>query len=222
MPRRYAKKPRKGGRPKKAIGQSNLGAALQLAQAAWNGVKYIRGLVNSEVYRLDGSISGNADTTGFVVPLMAVAQGDGDGARTGNSILAKSLQIRVSVARAGANTSVANTVGMMIVRDNQQVADTSPTIAQVLESVDPRAFLNSDTVGRFSILKRKTFDLDLNGNGGSVFNWYKTWQFGHHIRYNGTAGTDIQREGLYLMVVGTEPTNAPSVNGFFRLSYHDN
>lgn len=197
-------------------------SVAQMASKAIKGVNYIRGLVNSEMLKQDFSTSSALDiATGVVTHLTAFAIGDDDFNRTGNSIYVRHIYSRGEIVMDSAATST--TVRLMLVQDTQQVGDTSPVVNDIIGGTD-NSFkvyrpLNADTVGRFSILYSRNFIL--NSQRPSVlFNIRKTMRL--HVRYNGTATTDIQRNGLYLVAFSNEATNTPDISSITRVSYHDN
>lgn len=195
----------------------------QAAKYAWQGVKYLTGLVNSEMYKWDviENVASINNTLSYVAHLSAIPQGDGDAARTGNSLLAKSLNLKglLQWNSSAAYTSCA--VRVAIVMDTQQIGDTSPNNANVFESNAPWSHLNSETVGRFKLLKSMFINLT---NDKKAFNLNINIPMQTHIRYNGTAGTDIQRNGIYIMASSNvASTDSPPVLSYeARLSYHDN
>lgn len=201
--------------------RKRVGAA---AYAAYRGVQYLKGLVNSEIFTAEGNTTSTAVTnSGVVTHLSAIAQGDGEHARTGNSVLAKYLTLRGKLVMHGSASSTL--VRMLVVRDTQQVGDTSPALSAVLDAASTNqclAPMNADTKGRFSKLYDRTFCLDTD-RPSSVFKInLKLGKRGSHIRFNGTASSDIQRGGLYFMIVSDEATNQPTYVKFYRLAYHDN
>ena len=193
--------------------------ALDLAGKAYSGVKYLKGLVNSEMYDIINTATNSPIlNTGSMVPLHQIAQGDGSDARTGNSILARSLFFRL-VFKCNSSATV-TTVRFMIVRDTQQVADTTPTAATILNSADPLSPLCLTVEGRFSVLKDKL--ITLNNVDSKSVPMKKFMNLYTHIRFNGAAGTDIQKNGLYALFISDEATNTPTISYNFKLSYHDN
>jgi len=217
--KRYGRRPGRRRRPwfaqKYSIGQ--------LARKAWSGVKYIKGLVNSEMYKMDIGITSNTfyNDGSACSALTGVAQGDGDGARTGNSILVKSLQVKGVVTRTTSGDAV-QTCRIVIVQDRQNVADSSnPGYTTVFASSYPQTMLNALTVGRFSILYDNIFTLDTAKCLSKFFNIYIPLNC--HVRFNGAASTDIQRNGIYMFTISTQATtNQPVLSWTGRLSYHDN
>lgn len=196
---------------------SNARSAWALAKSAWSGVKYIKGLVNSEVYKYDLDVTPTTDTSGTVTHISAVAIGDGDNNRTGNGIFVRSIYLRGTMIKHASATSTF--VRMLIVQDTQQASDTIPPITGVLESIAINAPLNSDAVGKFNILRDKVFVLN-SQHPQQVLQEYIPLKV--HVRFNGTAGTDVQRNNMYVMFFSNEATNAPTVAYSSRVSYHDN
>lgn len=216
--RKRAMRPRRG-----RGGYRNYKNALALATTAWKGVQYLKGLVNSELFKVDVALPSQAfSTTGAVTHLTAIGQGDTDATRTGNSILLKSVELRMLVQRVAANVVLGNLCTCMLVQDNQQIGDTAPAISDVLEGAGGLAFLNNLTVGRFTILRRWDFCLDTVGDNARVIRFRKYWPQGHHVRYNGIASTDQQKGAIYFMCMGDQAANVPLGDGSVRLSYHDN
>lgn len=197
-------------------------SVAQAASAALKGVNYIRGLVNSEMFKYDQSAtSGTISNTGAIINLVGLAQGDSEDQRTGNSIYVR--HINASGMLAINASGVATSVRVMLVIDKQQLGDTTPSVADILEdtgtAVAPYSKLNALTVGRFSVLSSRVYML--NADRPSV-SWFVKRSMRHHVRYNGPANTDIQRGGLYLVVISNEGTNTPSWTRNIRTSYHDN
>lgn len=197
-------------------------STLQLAQKALKGVRYIRGLVNSEMFHYDTTFSSAAIvSTGANTHLTALAQGDSATGRTGNSILLRSLTYRF---RLEVNSAVTLDTGVTVIIfiDTQQVSDTSPAVTDVLTTATCESLLNLNAVGRFKILSRKTYILTPASGGRPAIEVNNTMNLYKHVRYNGTASTDVQKNGLYVMFISSEPTNTPVVTGAFRIGYHDN
>ena len=190
----------------------------QMAQSAWQGVRYLKSMINSELHV--------ADFTGFVAPttagdgvaLSALAQGDGIQDRSGNSVLAKKVYIRASLQLHASATRSAFRVA--IVRDEQQVGDSTPPYEQCFSpGGGVLSALNSANIGRFSILYDRTYVVDSDTPLKMV---EVTVPLNHHLRFNGGASTDIQKGGVYMLVCSSEATNCPTFTYRARLMYHDN
>lgn len=221
MPRKYS---RRSTRRRRTPWYRKKYNAMQLAMKAVRGVNRIRGLVNSERMYLDTTLSmGSFPAKSYVFPLHLISVGDISGTRTGNSILARSLYVRAFV-NINSSVTLSSRVCLVLVKDKQQIADVSPGITDVFTSTDPEAQIkvgaSNNVGGRFKILWRKNYTL-IPGQRPTI-NVDKYWKLYDHIKYNGTAGTDIQKNGYYLMLLTSESTNFVSMNGNARLGYHDN
>lgn len=196
-------------------------STAQIARAAWRSAKYIRGLVNSEMFHLDQSISLAAQSS--ITHITGLTQGDEFTQRTGRSILLKSINLGGSLQ---IHPSVSQNTRIMIalVQDKQQVSDTAPLITDIFTTgTSPHTFLNANTLGRFTILWRKHYTLSpATGGGKDAYSFSKFTPMNCHIRYNGTTSTDIQKNGVYLVVITSEATNYPTVELTSRISWHDN
>lgn len=193
-------------------------SAKDLAKQALRQAWRLRGLVNSEMCKLDNGASASVTNSNAqsLIPLAGLERGDGDDQRTGNSIFARALNGNLFFEK---NTSATFTyIRMMLVIDTQEVADGVPSVAAVLQS-DYASHLNTSSVGRFKVLRSKV--ITLNSNAPSR-NLKINIPMRHHIRYNGSATTDTQKGQIYLLLLSSEATNTPTVRYNLRLSYHDN
>lgn len=192
-----------------------------LASYAYAGVKQLKRLVNVEKKKFDQTIDTTVSSTGTVLPLSNVAQGDTDQSRDGSSIKPLYLygKTRMTLYNAGGDTNLR----VMVFQDNQQVSDTSPSISDVLDGSYALDFtmcpLNNNTVGRYSILMDKNYTLYTDKP--ILVSEIKLTLTGH-IRYNGANGTDIQKNGLYILLVSNQATEVPTFQFAPRLTYTDN
>lgn len=194
--------------------------AAQIAGKALAGVKYLKGLVNSELLKVDqGSLGVTITDTGSnVFQFCNIGQGDTLSGRTGNSILLKSINIKMLIHQNPSATQT--TFRCILFQDNQQISDTLPNITNLLDGTSVIAFLNASQAGRFQILKNWLITLDSAKQQMYRISHYQKFQ--HHVRFNGTAGTDIQKGGIYMIIFSDEATNQPTLDYNFRTSYHDN
>lgn len=189
-----------------------------VARKAMAGVRYLKSLVNSETFHKDSSVSGAVSTTPSVNHLTAIATGDADASRTGNSILCKRLTYNMSI---NMNVSSSDTwLRMVLLVDTQQVGDTAPQWTDVFSAATISSLLNVETLGRFTILRDKIYTMSISGRRNLQLKGSIPLKF--HTRYNGNNSTDIQKNGVYLMFLSNEATNTPTVTSVWRLHYHDN
>lgn len=195
-------------------------STLQLAQKSWQAIKYLKGLVNSE--RMYSDTTHQIQAQNQVQRIVNVAQGDGPSQRTGNSILLRSIYIRGQIEINSAVSS--NTrFTLAIVRDMQQISDTSPSASDIFEDpTDSESMIKRDTAGRFKVIYRKTSFLAPVASGKNVqmIKIYKGMR--EHLRYNGTGVGDVQKGFYYLVLLTSETTNFPNLQVVSRVSYHDN
>lgn len=217
--RRYVRRPYRRYRKSTKSGWTWSNAAA-MAASALKGVNYIKGLVNSEVYKLDTNNSFFPTTSGAVTNLFALAQGDGDSARTGNSIFVRMININYTVAYNTAATGVGQCVRGWLILDTQQASDeTTVSFTDIFNNQNVNSQLNPDTVGRYKILKKVTHYVSAD-KPKVQFNIIKKMR--HHVRYNGPASTDLQKGAIFWVVCSDQATNAPTVTYSNRISYHDN
>lgn len=196
-------------------------STLQLAKKAWYATKYLKGLVNSEMFHKNNTFTLGAAQS-QIWSMVNVAIGDDDASRTGNSILLRNLYVRGTIEINSAVTGDTR-VTCMLVKDKQQIADSSPSISDIVTSAtDPDTLLATGTLGRFKIMWRKTYILTPASGGRNALSLNKYWKIYDHVRYNGPLGTDTQKNGYYLVVISSENVNYPSVRFNTRTGYHDN
>lgn len=168
-----------------------------------------------------------ADTVGAVNHITAIEQGDLVSNRTANKIRIKALYVQVRVSTASIDALVEGFARFYVVQDLQQVADTNPTATQILNATNTpqNTLMNVSTQGRFRILY--TFPLmDLtmirstNAIQSSV-QFYRKFGLDIPLVFNGTAGTDIQKNGIYVVVVVNDTSDVADFDGISRVTYVD-
>jgi len=189
-----------------------------LAKQIWN----MKGLINSERFQYTKNLTlTNAQVS--ITQLNDIAQGDTNITRTGNSIFMRSLTMKGYLQANTSSTVEATKVMVAVVVDTQQIGDTTPNIGDIFVSgTDPHSFLNTNTPGRFKILKRWQYILTskTGDNPAKNFEWYHDMRL--HAKYNGTGAGDIQKNGIYLVTIGSEASLFPTIYINNRISYHDN
>lgn len=192
--------------------------AVQLASKALRGLSYVKGLVNSEMFHNTISNTSNPTPLGTIVPLTNIAIGDSNVTRTGNSLFVRSIVMNMNCSQNA--SALDNTfIRMILFIDTQQVSDTSPVSGDIFATTGPNALVNLDSAGRYKFLKTWEFALSTQ-NPAKVIKYYKNIR--HHVRYNGSAATDVQKGGIYLALVSSQSTNVPTLNYHVRIGYHDN
>lgn len=223
--KRRAKKSKVSKKPQK---MTEADMAWHLAKKAWEGLKYVKTLINSELLKLDKTHNVFTTTiTGYADSFVSIAQSDTEAGRTGNSVLIKAVRLQAMVR---INTSTPNPctyVRIIILRDTQEITDLLyPAIDDVLESVADssiiRSPLNAQTVGRYTILADTSFPIDTYHPQKSYSVYCPVMK---HTRYNGASTTDIQRGNIFFYVLTDGVTvglNNPTCDVNTRTYYHDN
>lgn len=150
-----------------------------------------------------------SSTAAVVASLYHIAQGDGQEQRTGNRLLAKAVKMRWSLHR---DTSLASLARVILVRDNQQVADSTPSATTFFGAgiTNPViAFKDlANRRGRFDVLMDRTYEIGPAGSGKENHFDSLYLPVNHRVGFNGPLNTDIQKGGVYLIAC----TNSADVN----------
>lgn len=202
---------------KRGKGPFNDKTCLITANKAWALAKWLKERINAEKKVFDNTVTATPDTSGAVTHLSAIADGITENERVGLSIKSVALNVKGS---ANLHVSATSTyLRAIYFVDLQQVSDTSPGVTDVLQSASVNSFLNPDTFGRFKILSDRRYKL--NTDQPNVLHSLNK-KLNHHIRFNGTLGSDIQKGGLYLLTISSEAANTPTYSTQCRVRYYDN
>jgi len=195
------------------------GRTARRALAAFRGAA---SLLNAEIKHHDTGISSSVSSSGAVVYLGAVPQGDGTTSRDGNSLKLKGAHLRLSCTM---NTSATrSTVRWMLVAD-VRCAGSNPSISDILVSSSVTALPNLVAEpNRFLILEEGVWTLSSTGEQSGYVAITAPALVDCHLVFAGTAGTVADAAGLavFLVMVSSEATNTPSVSGAGRLLFVDN
>lgn len=199
----------------------------------YKDVMYLKSLVNSELHYKFNSYTGqNISTSGSIFHLSAISQDDTNYGRSGNTVLPRYLNMQIRlVADSSAVSPVVDTVRLLVFRwkDNS-----TPVIADIFENTSMPVYspLNDNISGnvkdrKIQIIKSKIFNLGIEANSITAF--YKkvidlnppSNEVKAHIKFDDTTTTSPQG-GIYMLLVGRQPTYTTSMEGSMKLSFHDN
>lgn len=189
-----------------------------MAAKALTGVYKLRGLINSEMHKLDTEISGSMVSTWSLNPIHLIAQGDAYNQRAGNAVLVRAINWKGSVIVNDLNSPIQCCI--CLIQDTQQIDSNVPNGGDIFEQQTPYSHLNHKYVGRFKILARKNFALNKEGRPEAVFNINVPLYT--HLRWSGVLSSAICKNGLYTCIIGTAVSDYPQIVSTVRLSYHDN
>lgn len=170
------------------------------------------------------------DYTGHRHSMCLIAQGSGEDQRIGRMITPHSFTAKIQLTNI-ATASSANVVTWtaVIIRDNQQVGDAIPALSDVFNSMGttsaPMSLIQAGNKGRFSILRRWSGVLYATTGAGNTryLDLYHRFKKPFNVRYNGTASTDIEANGLVFALITNRPgtDNFVYATGVGRLWYTD-
>lgn len=192
----------------------------------YKDVMYLKSLVNSELHYTYGTYTGQAiSSSGSVFHLSAIPQDDTNYGRSGNSVMPRYLSVIVNLL-----AQEVDTVRLLIFRwkDNS-----TPTISDLFEnpSVPVYSPMNDNITGnardrKIDIIKSKLMLMDKTDRDGFLYK--KTFdlnppakQIKDHVRFDDTA-TTAPLGGIYMVLVGRQPTLTTNFDGMHKLSFHDN
>lgn len=178
-------------------------------------VQYLKKAINVERKYYDYSVAQSINSTGSMLLLNTVGQGDSVVLRDGNSIKCVSMHMQFYVA---INASATHTlVRLMLIRDKQ--SGLSPGITDVLANSNVNSFRNLVNGKRFQVLYDRRLQLDKDEKDSFLITYNKKCQ--QHFVYDGTSSTPNTNR-IYLLLLSSEATNTPTIGGYFRMRFVDN
>lgn len=186
-------------------------------KAAWNIAKYY---LNPEKKVIDvAETQTTPGTSGTVVLLSGIAQGDDITNRNGRSIRCTSLLFRAAI---NINASAVNTWVRYILFTDKATAGSAPAVTDVLKEAKITAPLNASNAPRFHIFRDRVYALD--GVGLKNVHMEEFIKYREHIKYIGTDAT-ITSAGvgtIYVLMLSSEAINTPMVSWSSRIRFLDN
>lgn len=175
--------------------------------------------INTESKYLDtAGTSSPTSSTPTIICLNNLAQGTTDNNRIGNSILAQSVDIRLTFQYNV--TAGFNNIRYMIIVDKMQ-AGTPLTLAQLLENTTYfMSPLNKDNSDRFVVVKDKIVNVSDVKDKFTETKIFKRLNF--HIRFSGPTTADVGPNSVYLVAFTNSTVNAPVMNYYTRIHFTDN
>jgi hypothetical protein len=182
---------------------------------------------------LDNGASNVTPANGLSFNLAAIASGVGINQRVGFAVTVKHIDVHFSINYTSSLLSCTNenpAYRIYVVQDKQQIADASGiTISDFVDNpaLPITQLRNLATLQRFSVLYDSGPQIVYSGvpgtgvpNDAMVATFmpqlhYKSRPLSISVRYNGTASTDIQHNGIWLLV----STNMTSGAGAGVLDY---
>lgn len=200
-----------------AFRKKNAKGAMAIAKKA---LKKVNKVVRSvETKQLIITASGTVGLGGTILSLHTIAQGLTVADRVGNMITAKKLDIRWSLETdIAANTNM-QLIRYIVFRDTQQNPDGTPTVSLILQTANPLSTYFRPFLKRFQILRDRLFCV--NNGGKNCMSGHWKFKMDSDIRYNGPLITDIQKNGLFCLVISNQSGLLPTFDSHNTLDYTD-
>lgn len=215
--RRKAKKPiwQEGSK----VPQSMTSKQMQMYN--FRNVNMLKGLVNVErkLYSLQLS-DAITNAAAIIHPISNVSAGDDINTRNGNSILAKTLQIRSTFTypHVGAGFTGAY-VRFLVVKDTMQTGS-DPQVTEILQSGTYLAPILDDAVSRFQVVIDEIIPLSPSGENTIQRKYFRNLNF--HIKYFGTSSNSEYKNNMFLLLLTNSASQSVLVENYVRLSFYDN
>lgn len=202
-------------------------SAIELAGKALTVAIATKKLLNVEKKFHDYVTSANCLTTGSLVLLNGIAQGDTASTRDGSQCKMVSSFQRVTLRKNAAGDATQQ-VRVILLLDKQSDAG-FPNVSDIVSLLSSSSgqdasmsLMNLDNNYRFKIMKDKIYDLDAYHPQVHFDHYTKLQQ---KVRFSGTgsSSTDISYGGLYALFISSQATsNGPQFNIVSRIRYVDN
>lgn len=193
-------------------------SANAMAVQALRGVRSLSSRVQGERRYVDQITAINSSTTPNGVVLNDLPDGSGPTERAGFAM--RMLYLDMKGIILASTTNPASFTRVVVVMDTQQLPDTTPAYTDIFSDASMTSNLRSTTLGRYTIL----YD-QLHGSAAAANNpacWDERIWINQTARYNGNAAGDIQKNGLFLYILGSDASSGPYVEVRCRLCYIDN
>lgn len=197
-------------------------AASQLV----SDVKKLKNLINVEFKYHDVHANQAAHTTGGIIPLNYVNQGDGATSRDGDQFRMKSLDMTFNVSLPSSAVRPNNT-RMLLVLDTEPNG-VLPLVTDVIDTASGATYINAPrnlaNRSRFVIMKDWLVTLNPNGTEATSRKYFRKIDI--KVLYNGATATilTLKNNGLFLLVLGDEAVAAtnPVYDISSRIRFIDN
>lgn len=205
-----------------------IGKAISIAGSALAVAKGVKSLMNVEFKNQtvdDQFVDYDILSTGTIVYLTPVAQGITEITRNGNSIRAKSMDLKGYVTYDSGGDDQQGVRLIMFIDYNYDGGNT-PTVSgdaeSVLDNSNIQSFRDLSNTDRFRVIYDKTFFVDGEHQTRQV-KIHK--ELNHKVEYVGTNSSAASGGGgsIWMLLIGTQlVANYPTLNADYRFRYIDN
>lgn len=210
---------RKGGFPRGFVSPRRVRRKMNTEMKASKALILVRRLMTNteKKFAFYPESVQSVDSSGVVKPLHQLAQGDQEFNRSGIKVTAKGVGFHAVIV---GHASAASTIfRIMIVVDKRQIMDAAPTISAILQENKPLSYIRGTHLDRWRVLYDKMFVLDNIGNRTAIIRFWKKLNL--NIHFNGTGSGDIERNGVYYVILSDQPTNTPTYTSTELITWTD-
>lgn len=215
--------------------QENLSKKVARLSKIVRGIQPERKIIISNV-----TFSNVADTVGGINDIVALTAGTDISNRIADKVRIKSIRLTARVSTVSSSLGALPTddefTRFIVVQDTQTVADTIPAVSTIVQSTStPQApFPALDATGRFKWLAVSPLIQHARVAGSAtpaatlvslvptqspVWQW--SWKGDLMQGYNGTAGTDIQKNALFLVCITNLAADTLDADANIRVEFID-
>lgn len=217
----YKRTVRRTRRTKSKSGYTIGGSIAHLAKRAYQGVQFLKSIVNAEKKEYQTNAGGSVDNNGLVNALTAIPAGDDNGMRNGISVKAVGLYIKGLVRGSAGYGRVTR---IMIVQDKQNTG-TNPVPEDIIDAVGTALYpvlspLDSDKMARWQVLMDRNIITD--DATGQIKPFKQYIKLNTHLHYTGTTANDLYTGQIYMMCIGSDVSYPTTVTSTVRTYYFDN
>ncbi len=188
-------------------------SAIKIAKKSLRRVKRLERKVEVKVF--DVAVNNITPTVaGLITHINAIVQGDGIVQRDGLSANCIGFKLIYQI-----NSTIINSIRVMIVRDNRQVESTDPSVLDVILSADPLSQNSRVNPKRFTIIYDRLHEMDPDDTSRLARRIFFKKHF--QMRWVGSTGTSQTKNGLYLLTNTDAAANQPTLRFSFRMWFVD-
>lgn len=184
--------------------------------------RIIKTYVNTERKYFDTSQTGiTVPITPLNYPLVSIPSGTGESQRIGNQVKLTNVNMRLQIARNGADTDAVRKVRILVFLDKQNNGVASD-VADLLDSTTMTSFNDMDNKMRYKVLMDRIITLDLNSpTSGMQINKY--FKLTRKLVYSFSGDPPIQNNITLALFSDTSDVNkVPVITFNTRSRYIDN
>lgn len=192
--------------------------ATKMASKALSIAKSMQSAV--EVKEVTTTSSGGVNSTGTIVRITNIPQDATHNGRVGLNVKVKSIQLKGWILGQDVTLTDTSLVRCLIVRDNGY-GSLQPSFADILQAGAVYGLRNGtpDKLRNWTVVSDLMLPVSSGGPNAQVIDVYK--KLDTPVVFDGTAGTDSNKGGYFLMLLSNRSSDLPIVAVQCRVRYCD-